>query len=98
MTRIDGRVPEEIRRIFVQTGIISGAAGSAYVEFGNTKVMVGVHGPRQADRRIAYSEEGTVHCDFKYAAFATEERGRAERPVGSRFSITEGTCNKNSYG
>jgi ribonuclease PH len=86
----------------MQAGMLSQAAGSAYVEFGNTKVMAGVcapvwvaaqaaarqhradpvargrlarYGPRESDRREAFSEQGRLQCDVKVATFATRRRG-----------------------
>ena len=59
----------------LKTGVISQAAGSAYAEFGRTKIMVGVYGPRQSDRRAPYSESGRVDVDLKLASFATRHRG-----------------------
>ncbi len=105
----------------MQAGMLSQAAGSAYVEFGNTKVMAGVcvpipdifvtvtvqsvhlpkiaketlsvlllrYGPRESDRREAFSDEGRLQCDVKIATFATRQRGSfgqarsAAAPVGS---------------
>lgn len=40
--RIDGRKLEELRKIRVETGVIKRAEGSASVEFGKTRVIVGV--------------------------------------------------------
>jgi exosome complex component MTR3 len=40
--RIDGRKPEEIRPIYMKTGLNDRASGSAYVELGATKVMCAV--------------------------------------------------------
>jgi ribonuclease PH len=37
--------------------------------------MVGVYGPRQSQRRQAYSEQGRLSCDVKLATFATRQRG-----------------------
>jgi exosome complex component MTR3 len=37
--------------------------------------MVGVYGPRQSERRIAFSEEGRINVDVKVATFATRQRG-----------------------
>lgn len=73
--RLDGRSFEEFRSVFLKTSVISQASGSAYAEFGRTKVMVGVYGPRQSDRRQGYSERGRLACDVKLATFATRQRG-----------------------
>ena len=40
--RLDGRAPDEIRPVDVQTGIVTSAAGSARVKWGDTDVLVGV--------------------------------------------------------
>ncbi|KAI3434620.1 hypothetical protein D9Q98_002687 [Chlorella vulgaris] len=73
--RLDGRSLEEFRNVFLKTGVISQASGSAYAEFGHTKVMVGVYGPRQSERRVEYSEQGRINVDVKLASFATRQRG-----------------------
>jgi hypothetical protein len=60
----------------LRTGVISQASGSAYAEFRNTKVMVGVYGPRQSERKVGFSEQGRINCDVKLATFATRQRGK----------------------
>ncbi|KAL6779350.1 hypothetical protein ACKKBG_A11975 [Auxenochlorella protothecoides x Auxenochlorella symbiontica] len=74
--RLDGRDNEEFRTLFLNCGTISQASGSSYVELGSTKVMVGVYGPRQSDRWMKYSEQGSLDCDVRLATFATRQRGR----------------------
>ena len=49
-SREGGRGLEQMRHVFVKTGVISQASGSAYVEFDATKVMCGVYGPRQGGK------------------------------------------------
>ena len=34
------------------------------------------YGPRESDRREAFSDEGRLQCDVKVATFATRQRGR----------------------
>lgn len=41
-TRLDGRKPEEFREVTVETGISTGAEGSARVKMGETEVLAGV--------------------------------------------------------
>lgn len=45
--RIDGRRPDELRKIKCKLGVLSRADGSAYLEQGNTKVIVAIYGPRE---------------------------------------------------
>lgn len=59
----------------LKTGVISQASGSSYIELGKTKVIVGVYGPRQSDRREAFREKGHISVDMKLASFATRQRG-----------------------
>lgn len=74
-TRLDGRGFEEFRSVFLKRSVISQATGSAYVEFNDTKVMVGVYGPRKSDGKSPGAEEGQLRCDVKLATFATRQRG-----------------------
>ena len=41
-TRVDGRKLTDYRKIYKKTGLIEKASGSAFVSFGNTKVIAGV--------------------------------------------------------
>jgi exosome complex component MTR3 len=68
----------------LRTGVISQASGSAYAEFGTTKVMVGVYGPRQSERREAFADAGRISCDVKLATFATRQRGRLHQTPDER--------------
>jgi exosome complex component RRP41 len=45
--RIDGRRPNELRKIQCKLGVFSQADGSAYIEHGNTKVLAAVYGPHE---------------------------------------------------
>lgn len=49
--RIDGRRPKELRRIKCKLGVFNQPDGSAYLEQGNTKVLVAVYGPHQVNIR-----------------------------------------------
>jgi len=72
--RQDGRSKDEHRLIFMKTGVISQARGSAYVEQGQTKVMCGVYGPREIPRRSDFSMNGVLSCSFSRAPFASPQR------------------------
>mmetsp|Transcript_21701 Transcript_21701/g.37360 ORF Transcript_21701/g.37360 Transcript_21701/m.37360 type:complete len:269 (+) Transcript_21701:85-891(+) len=48
--RSDGRRPFEVRQIRCSMGVVRGADGSAYLEQGNTAVLVTVHGPKERVR------------------------------------------------
>jgi ribonuclease PH len=73
--RADGRKANELRRVYLELGVVSQAAGSAYVELDHTKVVCAVYGPHaQAGPEGTFSEGGQLRCDFKIAPFATSSR------------------------
>lgn len=45
--RIDGRRPNEPRRVKCEMGLFERADGSSYFEQGNTRVLCAVYGPRE---------------------------------------------------
>ncbi|KAJ9593208.1 hypothetical protein L9F63_015253, partial [Diploptera punctata] len=74
--RKDGRNLNEHRRIYVKTGVISQAKGSAYIEQNNTKVICSAFDPREIPRKSDYSVNGELYCEFKFAPFScTKWRG-----------------------
>ncbi|GBF88956.1 exosome complex component [Raphidocelis subcapitata] len=75
-TRLDGRGLEEFRTVFLDTRVISRAAGSAYAEFNSTKVMAAVYGPRQGERRFGFSDTGRLNVEACFTSFARREGGR----------------------
>lgn len=90
LLRVDDRETQELKRlciywwclqlIDVKFGIVTQASGSAYLEYGNTKVIASVHGPRASLWRTDFSETATVKCDFKYAPFSTPAiRGKGQQ-------------------
>jgi len=72
--RHDGRSNNELRNIFVKTGIISKAKGSAYIELGDTKVICSVFDPREVPNKIGYCVQGELFCEFKFAPFSHRKR------------------------
>lgn len=72
--RADGRGPEDARPIFLKADVISQAKGSAYLEMGNTKIICAVYGPREIVKRLDFSINGQLYCEFKYATFACRLR------------------------
>lgn len=72
--RPDGRSLHQCRPAFVRTGAVNSASGSAYAEFGNTKVIVSVFGPRESKKAMMYSDTGRLNCNISYTTFATSPR------------------------
>ncbi|XP_057660950.1 exosome complex component MTR3-like [Diorhabda carinulata] len=72
--RGDSRSYLEHRKLFIKTGVVSQAKGSAYIELGKTKVIVSVFDPREIPNRTEYSLKGEIYCEFKFAPFSCKKR------------------------
>ena len=71
--RIDGRRAAETRLLNCRMGVLQ-ADGSAYLEQGNTKVLVSVTGPHESSRRkAALHDRATLSCDFTAMPYAAGE-------------------------
>lgn len=83
--RIDGRLPEEVRRIEMEIDPIGRADGSARVKFGNTEVIASVYGPRALYPKFLQEiETGMLRVKYGMAPFSVDER---KSPVPDRRSI-----------
>lgn len=83
--RTDGRGPKDLRKIKIEVGTLEKADGSAYIEWGNNKILVAVYGPREAHpRHLALSDKALFRCRYHMAPFSTEER---KNPAPSRREI-----------
>ncbi len=83
--RIDGRRPDELRPIRIELGVLKNADGSALVEYGNTKVLAAVYGPREVlPKHIAMTDRAVIRCRYRMLSFSAEER---KSPAPSRREI-----------
>ncbi len=73
--RFDGREPTELRPIKIESGVLPNADGSAYIEMGRNKIVVGVFGPREMHpRRLAKPNMATLRCRYHMAPFSVDPR------------------------
>jgi len=94
--RIDGRKPNELRKIKCKLGIFSRADGSAYLEQGNTKVIAAVYGPREVtERRKVQHDKAIINCEFSVSTFATSERKK--RTKGDRRNMEAALIVKQTF-
>ena len=83
--RCDGRTINEPRRIMIKAGVLKNADGSAYIEFGNNKIIVGVYGPRDVHpKHLADTDSGILRCRYHMSPFSVDER---KKPAPSRREI-----------
>lgn len=84
--RIDGRRPDELRPIRIDIGVLKNADGSAIVEYGNTKVLAAVYGPREVvPRHEELADRAIVRCRYRMLSFSTT--GERKSPAPSRREI-----------
>lgn len=88
--RLDGRRALELRQIRIKMGVFGQADGSAYIEQGNTKILVTVYGPHQPRGSIGRSTskvtKGIVNCQYSMAVFSLSSGERKRKPRGDRKS------------
>jgi len=83
--RVDGRKPDELRPLKIEANVLHRADGSAYVEWGQNKVLAAVYGPRETHPRYAQRmDRGNVQCRYNMAPFSVTDR---RRPGPDRRSV-----------
>ena len=83
--RHDGRRPDELRPIRMEVGMLKNADGSALVQFGKTKVIAAVYGPREIHpKHLTLPDRALIRCRYHMAPFSTSER---KSPAPSRREI-----------
>lgn len=77
--RKDGRAFDELREMRIEANVIKNAAGSAYMEWGNNKVIAAVYGPKEAlPKHTQDPTKAVVKCRYLMAPFSSlEEHGRS---------------------
>jgi len=75
--RVDGRQPNELRDIKIEVGILKRADGSAYIEWGENKILAAVYGPREVHpKHLQEPDSAIVQCRYNMASFSVSERKR----------------------
>jgi exosome complex component RRP41 len=83
--RCDGRKIDEPRKIMIKAGVLKNANGSAYIEFGDNKIMCGVYGPRDVHpKHMANASTGILRCRYHMVPYSVSER---KNPAPSRREI-----------
>jgi len=86
--RCDGRKVDEIRKVTIKAGVLKNANGSAYIEFGDNKILAGVFGPRDVHpKHLADTDTGIIRCRYHMSPFSVTER---KNPAPSRREIEIG--------
>lgn len=87
--RIDGRSVTDLRDITIKAGVLPNADGSCYLEWGQNKVLVSVHGPREClPKHQANPYKATVRYNYRMATFSVTER-KNPRPGRREVEISK---------
>jgi exosome complex component RRP41 len=83
--RTDGRTANELRDINIKVGVVKNADGSALIEFGKNKIIVGVYGPREVHpKHMAQTDRCILRCRYHMSPFSTDTR---KNPAPSRREV-----------
>ncbi len=83
--RLDGRKADELRPLKIEIGVLPNADGSAYIEHGKNKILVGVFGPREMHpKHLQQSDRMVLRCRYHMAPFSVQER---KSPAPSRREV-----------
>ncbi len=90
--RLDGREKNELRPIKIEVGVVENADGSAYIEWGNNKIIAAVYGPREVHpHHLSKPDRGILRVFYRMATFSVFERkrpapGRREKEISMIIS------------
>jgi exosome complex component RRP41 len=84
--RLDGRDFNELRKIKITASVLKNADGSAYIEWGNNKVLAAVYGPKEVmPKHLTDPSKAIIKCRYSMAPFSNvDDHGRS---APSRRSI-----------
>ena len=83
--RSDGRTVNETRKVMIKAGVLKNADGSAYIEFGENKILAGIYGPRDVHpKHLSNPDTGILRCRYHMSPFSVGER---KNPAPSRREV-----------
>jgi exosome complex component RRP41 len=93
--RLDGRKPEELRKLSAELGLSKEANGSAKFCMGNTIAIAYVYGPMEViPKFLEQSEKAILEVNYNMLPFSTEDR---KKPGFSRRSVEISTVIKRVF-
>ena len=82
MLRSDGRRPDELRPVSIETGVLKYAEGSAMISFGNTRVLCAASLEERVPPWMKGRGLGWVTAEYAMLPRATQERTQREAARG----------------
>ena len=90
--RTDGRAFDELRPIKIEVGMLKNAEGSAYVEWGNNRVLAAVYGPKETQpKHFADPHRAIIKCRYQMAPFSSLEEHNRSGPNRRAIEISKVT-------
>jgi len=87
--RLDGRKVNELRPIKIEAGVVPRADGSAYLEWGQNKVIAAVYGPKEClPKHKANPYKAVINYTYRMAAFSVPDR-KNPRPGRREMEISK---------
>lgn len=83
MSRADGRQPDQLRPIQIETGYTTNPAGSVLIHMGQTMVLCTVHVGESVPRFLLGSGKGWVTAEYSLLPGSTQTRNDREAAKGS---------------
>ncbi len=77
--RADGRGFGELRPLSIKANVLKNADGSAYIEWGNNKIVAAVYGPKEVlPKHMTDPAKAIIKCRYSMSPFANlSEHGRS---------------------
>lgn len=70
--RLDGRKFDELRPLKIEADVLKNAGGSAYLEWGNNRVLAAVYGPREVKpKHLQDPTRAIIKCKYSMAPFSS---------------------------
>ncbi len=90
--RLDGRAFDQLRPLSIEAGVLKNAAGSAYLEWGNNKVLAAVYGPVEAQpKHMADPSKAIIKCRYSMAPFSSLSEHNRSGPNRRAIEISKVT-------
>lgn len=87
--RLDGRKPDELRKIKIKVGVVPRADGSCYIEWGQNKILAAVYGPKEClPKHLASPYKAIIRYIYRMATFSVPER-KAPKPGRREVEISK---------
>lgn len=90
--RLDGRGMNELRPLKIEASVLKNADGSAYLEWGNNKVLAAVYGPVEAQpKHTANPSRAVIKCRYAMAPFSSLSEHNRSGPNRRAIEISKVT-------